>query len=185
MIKISGNLAQIAVGLHGNVWGINSSGLIFHFNIATQAWDWIPGSLAQIALGANGEVWGLNAENQAYRFEAGAQSWSLIPESSFSGVAVGSANNVWVFNSSEDVYQFNPQTLSWNQISKNLNVTGISAGFDGATWVLDTRAFTLRLQPQDVNVPNEFFYGITSIAVASDAVIWAVNAYSGDVYQYW
>ncbi len=188
-----GELAQISFGANGDVWGLNGQNQIYRFDPSSDEWTWIPGTLSQISVGADGDVWGLNPDNQLYHFDVSSQEWKLFPESSFSGVAVGSAENVWVFNSFEDIYSLNSATLSWHPISSNhLSVSSIFPTFDGIAWATDVNGFPYRFDPQAQNFVYQYafvggfgFGGITSLAVGADAVVWGVDAVSGDVYQYW
>src|SRR5215467_61755 len=71
--QVPGALSQIAVGAgyiachQYEVWGVNSSEMIYRYNYCTGAFEEIPGFLSQIAV-RGGQVWGLNSLGMIYRF---------------------------------------------------------------------------------------------------------------------
>lgn len=62
------------------------------------------------------------------------------------------------------------------------NLTQISIGMAGTPWGVNAAGQIYRW---DWGRGTWDWFPGTLVAVASDAVIWGVNAYSGDVYQYW
>jgi len=88
--QVNGQLARIAVGAGGAVWGLDAAGLIFRFNGA--AFEEVSGQLAQIAVGATSAVWGLNAAGLIFRFNGTAFE---EVSGQLAQIAVGSDGAVW------------------------------------------------------------------------------------------
>lgn len=62
-------LAQVAVTASGDIWGINSSGYLWHLPAGSSTWSRTPGSLREIAYGTT--LWGLNAQGEIFTYSGG------------------------------------------------------------------------------------------------------------------
>jgi hypothetical protein len=71
----------------------------------------------------------------------------------------------------------------WNEVPANFTPAMIAAGFDNAAWVVDQSGNVWRYDAQSQSFVQAGS-GMKSIAVASDAVIWALDP-AGHIYQYW
>lgn len=176
--QVPGSLSSVSVGADGSIWGLNSNGNIFTFNLQTQSWTQVPGALTEIAVGSANSVWGLNSAGQVYRWDAGTPGWDVIP-GNLSHIAIGADGDFWGINSAGEIYQFNNQLQTWQQIPGSL--TQISAGFDGAIWGLNYVNSVYRFNPGTglfEQVPGSG----SSIAAGSDGDVWLLNA--GSVYHF-
>jgi len=127
--EVPGLLTQISVGSDGAVWGVNTVGQIWTYNIQDQTWQQAPGLLQQIAVGANGFVWGLNSAGDIYRYDPGTQNWDYI-SGNLAHIAVGSDGDVWGINSADQIWHFNQRTQVWDNIPGALHQ--LAVGYDGA-----------------------------------------------------
>lgn len=85
-VQLPGGLKQVAVGANANyVWGINSGGLIWHWNTSTLAWEAKPqpsGKLVNtVAISKHGDnqVWVTASDNTIYRWNYSTSNWTLMP----------------------------------------------------------------------------------------------------------
>jgi hypothetical protein len=174
-----GALSQVSVGSDGTVWGINSAGQVYMFNVQTQSWQQAPGLFSQIAVGSSGFVWALNAAGQVYRYDPALKSWDQIP-GALSQIAVGSDGDVWGINSSAQVYHFNSATQTWSYIPGAL--AQIAVGYDGAIWGINAAQQIYRFNPGTQSwqqIPG----ALKRVAVGADGDVWGINN-AGQTYHF-
>lgn len=139
--SVPGALHQIAVGVDGTVWGLNSAGEIFTYNPQAQSWTSVPGALAQIAVGSSSAVWGINQAGLIFRWDTAKQGWDWIP-GALAQIAVGADGDLWGVNGQGQIYRFNAQTQGWTEIPGTLKQ--IALGFDGAVWGVNANSQVYR-----------------------------------------
>ncbi len=123
---VNGQLTQVATG-GGDVWGINSSDSIFHFDAESRAFVSVPGNLVQIAVGVN-DVLGVNHQNQLFRYDFGAGTFIQLDLTNTVQVAAG-GDGVWFLdNTSDNVYTLNSATASLLSINGLLKSVAVGSG---------------------------------------------------------
>jgi hypothetical protein len=139
-------------------------------------------------------VWGVNAYGQVYIYSFGTDQngWNEIP-GALSRISAGAFDSTWGFNSAGQIYQFASSSYQlcfpdnrcslWNEISSALHPVTISAGWDGDAWVIDANGTVWHFDAQSGSFVQAGA-GMKSIAVASDAIVWALDN-SGHIYRYW
>jgi hypothetical protein len=162
--QIPGQLASIAVGggtltQPDEVWGINASHEIFHFNPndlpAPGLFEQIPGSLTQISVGAGyepchqAEVWGLNAAGDIYRFDYCANSFFQVT-GTLAQITVGDGE-VWGLAAGGQIYQFNLKNGTRSQVPAVL--AGIATG-GGQVWGLNSSSHSSGWNAALVHLPS-------------------------------
>jgi virginiamycin B lyase len=205
-IQLGGNLASIAAGANGTVWGVNAFQQIYKLQGAParayQTLNVIPGAtLDQISVGADGTVWGVVNFTVQY-FNRGTQTFQTVPTPSgayIAQVSVGAGNDVWGVTGCHNInpttgvcpnpaevgliyeYIAGP-TPTWKQIPGELDV--VQVGANGDVWGINAAGETyyydfLSMPPSWVNIPGTL--GILS--VGADGTVWGINA-NFQIYKY-
>ena len=173
------SLTQVAVGVDNNVWALDGTAAIYHYDPLIQNWENVPGSLSQIAVGFGGDVWGINSGRSIYRYNASIQNWENVP-GELAQIAVGANGDVWGINSGGYIYRFDLASLAWEWIPGELKQ--LSVGVDGAVWGINTSGqiwrYDRQIQGWD-GIPGQ----LAQIAVGSSSNIWGLNA-GGYIYQF-
>ena len=116
-VSVPGTLNRIAVGggtllQKDEIWGLDSSGNVFHFNYGKKSFTQLPGSLSQIAVGEGDidschpyEVWGINVNENIFRYNYCTKKFDSIP--GFLTVIATCGGGVWGINSSSELFAFN------------------------------------------------------------------------------
>jgi hypothetical protein len=177
--QMPGNLAQVAVGNNGSVWGLTSAQQIYRWNIDLQKFDRKPGALAQIAVGMEGAAWGLNAAQEIYRFSPDAQAFVKIT-GRLAQIAVGNDAAVWGLNAAQEIYHYNCATQRFDRIPGYLKQ--ISAGADGDVWGVNNAGAVYRY-----NVDSQLFIRVpgvlAQVKVGNAGAVWGLD-FSGQPYRY-
>jgi len=61
-------LSKIVVGSNESVYGLNSAGNVFQYNVTSKTWTQLPGTLAQLAVAADGTLWGLSSSGEIWYY---------------------------------------------------------------------------------------------------------------------
>lgn len=182
--QVAGSLDLIAVGpgyqdkCHPyEVWGLNTSSLIYRYNYCTSAFDQEPGVLCDIHVGG-GDIWGANCSDQVYRFNFSTGVFDLITTfGSFPALTVGPNGAVWAIAGVDEIYMYDPFS-GFQPITCCANQ--IQAGGDGV-WALFTPDI-IRFEPSTLSfgsVPGL----LVSISVGSGGGVWGINS-SHQVYAF-
>ncbi|MEO7021010.1 MAG: tectonin domain-containing protein [Ktedonobacteraceae bacterium] len=138
---ISTILTQVSCGSQGNVWGVDASHNIYHYQ-SSDGTNWthaqIPGTLSQVSAAADGTVWGVNAAGLIYRY-VGNNTWTLI-SGKLAHVSVGSASLIWGVDPNGLIYQYTGS--AWTQIPGNLKQVSVAA--DGTVWGVNAAGLIYR-----------------------------------------
>ena len=131
-VQITGaSLVQVAVGggtgaQLDDVWGINSSQNIFHFDYKTKEFVETGGFLLQIAVGEGVqdnchpcETWGVNSFEEVFRYDYCTNQFLHIVGIALSQVATG-GGDVWALDGFGGIWRFNFDTQTFVQVPGTL-----------------------------------------------------------------
>jgi virginiamycin B lyase len=185
-IQISGNLASIAVGANGNVWGVNASQQIYTLGGAPQrafqTLNIIPGAVIdQISVGVDGTVWAVSSNTVEF-FNRGTQTFQAVPGApALSQVSVGAGNDVWGVDASGNVYEYLAgSSPSWKHIPGELNL--VQVGANGDVWGINAGGFVYYYDFASsswVNIPGN----LGTLSVGADGTVWGINSFL-QIYRY-
>lgn len=182
--NIPGELNLIEVGADGSVWGVNAAGQTYTY-VTNAGWMNIPGQLdnrpGHLSVGADGTVWGINPGQQIYRYDPNSRGWINVP-GSLVQISVGNATNVWGVNTDQFVYRYDTSAQRWINIPGAFLVQ-IAVAFDGSVWGVNA-AGTLYQWNENTQTFNFVTNGVTNVALGNVTSVWAVNAATGAVFNW-
>ncbi|MCC6539286.1 MAG: hypothetical protein IT162_17165, partial [Bryobacterales bacterium] len=143
-VAIPGTLKQVTTS-QNHVYGVNTAGTIFRYNVATNNWAVVPttggptaamqisvgkdGSLAAVGMGMVGAMPG----TVVYLLDAGATTWRQLPGGGYKEVANGGPAGLWALHSATfagttttTIYAYNRAANNWATLSTG-PATNISA----------------------------------------------------------
>lgn len=173
--RIPGALKQVSVGFGGEVWGVNSSDMIYRYN-GNNTWTQIAGRLKHVSVGQNGVVWGVNSSDNIYRYN-GNNTWTQI-SGALKQIEVGAGGEVWGVNSGDYIYRYNGNN-TWTRIAGRLKY--VSVGQNGVVWGVNSSDNIYRYNGN--NTWTQIPGALKQIEVGSGGQVWGVN--SGDyIYRF-
>lgn len=180
-----GRISQLSAGVDGSAWGVNTAGVVYHFNSGVQTFAPITGApaLAQVSVGAGADVWGVSSSGQIFEYDAFTGTWNNIPgELNQIQVSEGPLpyGSVWGLNATGQIYTYDFSTTSWTNIPGAL--AQLSVGVDGTVWGINAQQQIYRFNTATrswTNIPG----ALAQISVGSATNIWGVNA-EQQVYRY-
>lgn len=191
-VQLGGNLAGIAAGANGAVWGINASQQIYRLQGAPlrayQTFNVIANnSMDQISVGADGTVWGMSGGAVQF-FNRGTQTFQTVAGAPhMTQVSVGAGNDVWGVDCPSatadtcSVYEYLAgSSPTWNLIPGELNQIHVSAR--GDVWGINAGGqiyyydFT---HSSWVNIPGT----LGQLSLGADGTVWGING-SMQIYRY-
>jgi hypothetical protein len=126
--QFEGGLGPVAqcVTEAGDVWGLSSSGQIFHFfsTAKEQGAEGVAGILSQIAVGAD-TVWGIDG-SEILRYDPSTSQFVQV-SGDLQEIAAG-ADGVWGIAPGNTVFRFDPGTASWIQAPGSLATISVGSG---------------------------------------------------------
>ena len=171
MDHVPGSLAQIAVGVDGDFWGLNSASSIYHY-AQSGFWTQVSGQLAHIAVGSAGAVYGINSSGGAFRYNPGAGYFEYLGGPAFSQIAVGADGSlVGLSNDVEYAYRAG----DWVAGPTDIAISQVAAGTGASIYGLDASGNIHFYNGQGRTlVPIQGT--LSSIAVGANGAVWGINS---------
>src|SRR5262249_9167496 len=128
------------------VWGLNSSGLIYRASKSGSKWTFsqIPGALTEVEVGPGYqegcypyEVWGLSSSSQVYRYNYCSGQFSQQP-GTLCEIRVG-GGQVWGAQCGSNTFRFVFASGTFKPIANSFTaIPQLSVGPNGQVWAEDT-----------------------------------------------
>jgi hypothetical protein len=178
-------LAQISTSVDGNGWGIDPSGRLYGYNLATQTWSpFNRGDIfAEVAVGFAQDVWALGANGAIFHLDPSSQNFVQIPGLLIES-GVGANGAMWGVNPAYAIYRYDSATQGFTQVSGQL--AHISVGADGTPWGINSAGSIYHFDlPSEtwMDTPGNLASISVGLGTGPDASVWGINS-GGFIYAF-
>lgn len=172
-VSVSGSLTQIATGIDGDTWGLDSSGDIFHYIASSNSFAQVSGTLSSIYVGNTGSVYGLSSAGAVLWYNPGTATFQqLTTTSGFTSLSVGSDGTLWGLQGTTASY-YNVLTDSFDATAGSFSVLENGAG--PSAYALDDSGNLYHFAPSTMTWTAENA-AFSKLAVGGDGSVWGLNS---------